>query len=146
MGNVYTCRHSITGSFFAIKKIKKKLVIDIGQFISSIKIHSFFRQPNIVQLYSVFHDAEFVYLLMELCIDGNLKTVKKSMKTVKDIKKTVLGIAYGLRHLHKRGVRHGDIKLENVIYSWVIYLLIFRVCPRLLTSIQFVITNTQTLH
>lgn len=71
----------------------------------------FLDQPNIVKLYSVFHDSEHIYLLMELCMDGNLKAQAKNFKSSKEIKKFVLGIAYGLRHLHRRNIRHGDIKL-----------------------------------
>ena len=71
----------------------------------------YLNQPNIVKLYSVFHDCENIYLLMELCIDVNLKSQSKKFKSAKEIKKFLLGIAYGLRHLHKRNIRHGDIKL-----------------------------------
>lgn len=31
----------------------------------------------------------------------------------------MLGIAYGLRHLHRRNIRHGDIKLENIMSCYV---------------------------
>lgn len=105
------CRHKETGFFFALKKIKKRTIVDINQFVRSIKIHLYLSQPNIVKLYSVFHDCEHIYLLMELCIDGNLKSQSKNFKTTKEIKKFLLGIAYGLRHLHRRNIRHGDIKL-----------------------------------
>ena len=81
LGNVYTCRHKETGFFCALKKIKKKSVTDMNQFINSIKIHSFLDQPNIIKLYSVFDDSEHIYLLMELCMDGNLKSQAKNFKT-----------------------------------------------------------------
>ncbi len=63
-GNVYACRHKETGFFFAMKKIKKKTVTDVQQFVSSIKMHLYLNQPNIVKLYSVFHDPDHIYLLM----------------------------------------------------------------------------------
>jgi len=68
-------------------------------------------QPNVVKLYSVFHDTDHIYLLMELCTDGDLRSEAKKFKNPKEIKKFILGIAYGLRHLHRRNIRHGDIKL-----------------------------------
>jgi serine/threonine protein kinase len=80
-------------------------------------------QPNVVKLYSVFHDTDHIYLLMELCTDGDLRSEAKKLKNPKEIKKFILGIAYGLRHLHRRNIRHGDIKLENVICSYVIIIL-----------------------
>lgn len=51
--------------------------------VNSIKIHMFLNQPNIVKLYSVFDDQEHIYLLMELCTDGNLKSQAKSIKNPK---------------------------------------------------------------
>ncbi len=66
-----------------MKKIKKRSVSDINQFINSIKMHSFLDQPNIIKLYSVFHDSEHIYLLMELCMDGNLKSQAKNFKNQK---------------------------------------------------------------
>lgn len=44
-------------------------------------------------------------------MDGDLKSQIYNIKSNKSIKNYVLGIAYGLRHLHKRGIRHGDVKL-----------------------------------
>lgn len=65
----------------ALKKIKKKAVKDISQLITSIKIHLLLKQPNLVELYGLFHDKEHLYLLMELCVDDSLKTMKKSINS-----------------------------------------------------------------
>ena len=42
------------------------------QRIREIKIQSFLDHPNIAQLYSVFVEQNKLYLLMELCCDGDL--------------------------------------------------------------------------
>ena len=51
--------------FFALKKIKKADVNDIGQrhLIHEIKIQIFTDHPNIVKLYGYFHDEIYCYLV-----------------------------------------------------------------------------------
>ena len=58
-------RYKPTGMFFALKKIKKADVNDIGQrhLIHEIKIQIFTDHPNIVKLYGYFHDEIYCYLV-----------------------------------------------------------------------------------
>ena len=44
----------------------------IEQLVKETKIQNFLSHSHIVKLYTVFDDAENVYLLMELCCEGNL--------------------------------------------------------------------------
>lgn len=58
----------------ALKRLDKtnidhKLVV---QLIREIKIQSFLNHPNIVKLYSFFCDKSYIYLVMELCMSGEL--------------------------------------------------------------------------
>jgi serine/threonine protein kinase len=61
---------------------------------------------------------------MELCIDGNLSKYKKNLlKNEDQIANVMLGIARGVKYMHKFHIRHGDLKLENIIICHVkIYL------------------------
>jgi serine/threonine protein kinase len=80
-GYVYIVRHKATGCFFALKKLKKSSIKDIDQFINSIRGHFLLNHPNLVKLYTFFYDKEHIYLLLELCMDGNLARYKKHMKS-----------------------------------------------------------------
>jgi len=49
----------------------------MDQLILSIKGHFFLDHPNLAKLYSCFGDEEYLYLVMELCVDGSLAKYKK---------------------------------------------------------------------
>lgn len=51
------------------------------QFMTEIKMQSFFNHPNILKLYGFFDDSENVYLILEYMLDGTLYSqVKKNKK------------------------------------------------------------------
>lgn len=58
-GIVCQAFHKTTNSIYAIKKIKKAMIVKnkmVNQFLEEIKIQSFCSQGNIIKLYGVFHD------------------------------------------------------------------------------------------
>lgn len=119
IGRVYLVRHFKTNFYFALKKITKSEVKDINQFILGVKCHFFMNSPHIVQLYGCFSDSENIYLLMELCVDGNLAKEKKIMRHDEERNRVLLGIAKGVQSMHRNFIRHGDLKLENIMVSFV---------------------------
>lgn len=58
---------------------------------------------------------------MELCPDGNLAKHKKGIKHDHEKNKIVLGTAKGIQAMHRHNMRHGDLKLENVLISFVMF-------------------------
>jgi serine/threonine protein kinase len=59
----------------AIKRISKSLLKEYkmdNQMIQEIKLHMFSNHPSVVQLYTFFDDATYVYLVMEYMPDGTL--------------------------------------------------------------------------
>jgi serine/threonine protein kinase len=91
--------------------IKKSEVKDLPQLIFSIKGHFLLSHPNLAQLYACFCDENSIYLLMELCGDGNLSKYRKKIKNDEDRDRIVVGIAKGIQYMHKFCLRHGDLKL-----------------------------------
>eukprot|EP01029_Cantina_marsupialis_P012269 TRINITY_DN2709_c0_g1_i1.p1 TRINITY_DN2709_c0_g1~~TRINITY_DN2709_c0_g1_i1.p1 ORF type:complete len:614 (-),score=178.83 TRINITY_DN2709_c0_g1_i1:246-2087(-) len=91
-GTVTIVRHKITGQTYALKQIRKATVIMKKQekFIRNERnILSKLNHPFIVNLVRTFKDEESVYMLMEICLGGELyahmkATVDKIMVTSKD--------------------------------------------------------------
>lgn len=42
------------------------------QMVNEVKIQSFLKHPNLVELYDFFYDEERIYIFMELGTDGHL--------------------------------------------------------------------------
>jgi cell cycle serine/threonine-protein kinase CDC5/MSD2 len=82
----------------------------------------FLSHPNITQLYTFFSDSTHIYLVMELCVDGNLSHYKRTTTSDTQKHKVVLGTAKALEYMHEHRIRHGDLKLENVLLSLVLLL------------------------
>jgi serine/threonine protein kinase len=69
--------HKSINSIFAIKKIPKKVIksnMMIDQLLKEIKIQSYCQHENILTLYGVFDDIDFVYLILEYMEEGTLFT------------------------------------------------------------------------
>jgi aurora kinase, other len=99
-------RHIKSGFVCALKRIDKddidhKLVI---QLIREIKIQSYLHNPNIVKLYTFFCDQRYIYLVMELCLSGQLYGfLKKKRKLNEDLTKVILkDTLKALDYMHER--------------------------------------------
>lgn len=115
--------HKLTGMVFALKCIKKSVVREEGiveQLTKEIKIQSFLNQPNIAKLYSVFDDSENVYLLQELCCEGNMYHFlqKKGSLSEKEAKFYLLSICEAIAEMHSFNIMHRDLKPENIVLSY----------------------------
>ncbi len=66
---LFYLRHNKTNLLVAIKKIQKALLNkeDAIYLSRELKIQSFAKHPNIVQLYSFFYDDKNIYLVLEIC-------------------------------------------------------------------------------
>lgn len=83
-GTVFQALHIKTKSMYAIKKIPKKTLIKykmVDQFSLEIKLQTFLKHENILQLYGVFDDEENIYLILEFMEEGTLyNSLKKHKK------------------------------------------------------------------
>ena len=66
--------HKESGREVAIKIINKKLVspIDVQQVKSEIDILKIAKHPNIIKLYDVFENEQYIYIIMEYCAGRDL--------------------------------------------------------------------------
>ena len=125
--SVYRAHSRVTNSDVAIKVIEKRRMEELNmveKVESEIRIHSSvsYNRPheNITRLYGTFEDDTCYYLVMELCLNGNLyKEMKVRAQQGKLEENRARDIIYqlllALQHLHRKGIVHRDLKLSNVL-------------------------------
>ncbi len=70
------------------------------------------KHPNIIEQYGFFTDENNLYILQELCTDGQLWDLlkKKIRVTEKYAAYLIRQVIEGLRYLHSNMIYHRDIK------------------------------------
>lgn len=72
--------------------------------------------PNLVQTFGVCMESEFPYIVLEYCDGGSLdKVVFNRVLACNEQRALVLGIAYGLTHLHEHKIVHRDLAARNIL-------------------------------
>ncbi|XP_039747089.1 serine/threonine-protein kinase PLK4 [Pararge aegeria] len=121
--HVYRAKCRKTSLFVAIKMIDKALMANagmIGRVRQEVTIHSRLKHPAILELYTFFEDAHYVYLVLELAHNGELAKHFKlgacglPEKAAADIFRQVLS---GVLYLHTHNIIHRDLSLNNLLLT-----------------------------
>ncbi len=72
---------------------------------------------NIVKLYDIYQTMNNMYIVTELCQDGDLYRLlqKKRKLTQVEAKNYLKDIMNGAKYLHKNGIIHRDLKPANIL-------------------------------
>ena len=103
----------------AIKVIdKKKIGNRVKEIKDEIKILSAINHPNIVNLFEEYEDDDSIYIITEF-IDGQdfLETVKQNPLEEEDVKEYTRQLLLAVCHIHKLGITHRDLKLDNLLLT-----------------------------
>jgi polo-like kinase 4 len=88
---------------------------------NEVEIHWQLRHTSILELYNYFEDSEYVYMVMELCDNGNfyqyLKKHKNGLLDEDEARGVVYQLVNGLLYLHSNGIIHRDLKLSNLLLN-----------------------------
>ena len=103
----------------AMKIIPKENIME-GQsqkLLDEIQILRKLEHPNIMKIYEYFNDSKNIYIVSELCDQGDLlgKMIKLGSMSEVVVKFLMGQILNAVSYLHDNRVFHGDIKLENVM-------------------------------
>ncbi|KAG0174807.1 hypothetical protein DFQ28_004456 [Apophysomyces sp. BC1034] len=86
-----------------------------------IDIQSSLKHPYLLALHRVLEDEDYIFMVMELCDQGDLfdfvvrdQEVNK-LREEHLVKKAYLQILDGIEYMHSQNIYHRDIKLENVL-------------------------------
>ncbi|XP_045889713.1 cGMP-dependent protein kinase 1 isoform X2 [Micropterus dolomieu] len=105
---------------FAMRVLKKKLILNNGQQEHILRERRILMEshcPFIVRLHKTFRDAEFLYILTEACLGGDLCSLLNDKGYLDECSTRFYTacVVEALTFLHCRGVIYRDVKPENVV-------------------------------
>merc|ERR1719158_3422 len=85
-----------------------------------VGIHARLKHPAIVELKTFFEDADFVYLVLELCHNGELaKYLKNTKHSFSEPEARIIfdQVVSGVEYLHSHKIMHRDLTLNNLMIT-----------------------------
>eukprot|EP00039_Didymoeca_costata_P016624 m.300462 g.300462 ORF g.300462 m.300462 type:complete len:845 (-) comp16421_c1_seq35:662-3196(-) len=121
-GNVYLCLDKDSGEMFASKRVNISEHVPTNKMDPLIKELSILRRlhhPNVVSFLGFEVNNKSVYIFLEYCGGGDLRTVLKAFGGLSAAvtAKYTNEILAGLHYLHSNRVIHRDIKGANVLLT-----------------------------
>lgn len=103
----------------AVKRVAKKLtqLETLKLEVEALRVLS--GHPNIVTLYDVYLDDDYMYLVLELLDGGELfdRIVGSGAYSERDAVRHMRSIGSALQHMHVKGIVHRDLKPENLVLA-----------------------------
>ncbi|XP_015593483.1 serine/threonine-protein kinase PLK4 [Cephus cinctus] len=122
--SVYRAKCLRSGIEVAIKMIDKKLMKAagmVGRVHQEVAIHSRLKHPAVLELYTFFEDTNYVYLVLELCHNGELQRFLKMQKSrtlsEEHAGRIIRQVVQGLLYLHSHQILHRDMSLSNLLLT-----------------------------
>ncbi|KAI8802483.1 hypothetical protein BJ742DRAFT_873207 [Cladochytrium replicatum] len=118
-----TSLHSETlGQQVAIKIMDKNAIQTanlIRRVSNEVTIHFSLSHHSILGLYTYFENTTHVYLVTELCINGELFQYlsKRGRLTEPEVRSIMFQVVKGVEYLHGLGIIHRDLKLSNLLLT-----------------------------
>ncbi|XP_027554111.1 hormonally up-regulated neu tumor-associated kinase homolog A-like [Neopelma chrysocephalum] len=113
--------HIPTGEKVAIKVIDKRKAKQDSYVLKNMKreprVHQMIKHPNVVQLYETLETDNSYYMVMELCLGGDLldRICDKKGLAEWEVRRYIWQILSAVEHLHYQGIVHRDLKIENFL-------------------------------
>ncbi|KAM9709026.1 serine/threonine-protein kinase PLK4 [Menidia menidia] len=120
---VYRAKSIRTGLEVAIKTIDKKAMQKAGmvqRVTNEVEIHCRLKHPSILELYNYFEDSNYVYLVLEMCHNGEMSRYLKEQKmsfSEDEARHFMHQIVKGMLYLHTHGILHRDLTLSNLLLT-----------------------------
>ena len=110
-------RSSFHSEEYALKSIHLRLVERqyLDELRNEITVLRSLDHPNIVKAYEVYETGKNIYVLLEYCSGGDLYAHAPYLE--KQAANVVSQICSAISHMHKFGVVHRDLKVENIMFE-----------------------------
>ncbi|CAD8082851.1 unnamed protein product [Paramecium sonneborni] len=111
-----------TGEIKLIKKVKIKInqQLKLQQEIKIVLALNYQRHKNILEIDEIYKEQEEVIFIMKYCRGGTLYNylMKRNYQLEQtEIKLIMKKLLKGVKHMHKLGIIHRDLKLDNVVFE-----------------------------
>ncbi|XP_030524844.1 calcium-dependent protein kinase 26 isoform X1 [Rhodamnia argentea] len=122
-GVIRACSDKLTGEVLACKSIAKDRLVtpdDLRSVKLEIEIMSRLSgHPNVVNLKAVYEEEDYVHLLMELCVGGELFHQLEKHGSFSEMEARVLfkQLMQVIKYCHDNGIVHRDLKPENILLA-----------------------------
>ena len=118
---VFRARHRASGLEVAVKVAAKERMSenDRKRLVEEVAIMARLDHPHILALFAFYDEPAAYYIVMELCLGGELfdRIVNASTYSEAAARDTLSSLAQTVSYLHERGVAHRDLKPENILLS-----------------------------
>lgn len=88
---------------------------------NEVSVHWQLNHPCVLELYTYFEDKEFVYLVTELCVNGELfqylQNAPGRRLSEAQVRMVMRDVVAGLEYLHSHEIIHRDLKLSNMLLT-----------------------------
>ena len=111
-----------THQIYAAKIVPKCLLAKPQQkdkMKMEIDLHKRMEHPHVVKFYSFFDDANFIFIVLELCKRRSLMELHKRRKAVteEETRYFINQILQAVNYIHDQNVIHRDLKLGNLFLN-----------------------------
>ncbi|XP_065665835.1 cGMP-dependent protein kinase 1 [Hydra vulgaris] len=105
---------------YALKSLSKHYVVETKQqehVFNEKKILMSLDSQFVIKLYKTFKDDRYVYLLLEVCLGGELWTILRDRDYFEEAacRFYVACVVEAFEYIHKRGIIYRDLKPENLL-------------------------------
>ena len=111
-----------TNQKVAIKIMNKRQMntSDLELVRTEIEILKICQHPNIIQLYEIFENVDYFYIIMEYCSGGDLFTyLERHQFKLNEERASIImhKLCASIYYIHQYGICHRDLKPENVLMT-----------------------------
>ena len=119
-GRVYLALQHAFGRPVAIKVLAPEAAADSAlreRFLATARAARRLDHPNIVRVLDADAYGDTVYMVMEYMRGGDLNQNLRAGLHMQNVLMVVKDIATALDHAHRKGIAHGDVRPENILFN-----------------------------